>query len=837
MVRNTLVPLVLVESVLVAAYMFSNHVIRDANLSYIYRKADSELQLAAQREAEVVRQQLLSLTRSIEIFRTATAEALSTPPPQSHDLEAQNFRSEDGVLYSVKNNGGAASFYSARTPDSQKNLKKVRQLSVLDPMMKVIKDSNPLISQVYFNSWDSYNRIYPWIDSLKQFPRDMDIPAYNFYYQADAMHDPLRMPDWTEVYIDPAGGGWMTSCIAPVYRQNFLEGVVGFDVQIKSIIERIQKLAIPWGGYAILVSADGMIMAMPPAAESDFGLKELTDYSYQDAIRKEIFKPERFNFYHRHEEIIPLLQNNMEGNGMITLNGRQKLMAWETIPETWWKLITIVDKHKVDRETTSLAEHFEHIGYLMIAGLVLFYICFITYLWWRSRRASLLISEPLRHMNEMVQRISQEEYSQEKPHFQIDELEDTARSIVVMAERIQQITTDLRSAKTEAEQANKAKNLFLSSMSHELRTPLNAILGFSQILHGDQQLSVAERSKYASEILAAGQHLLSLIDDVLNLSRIETNQAGPLKIEVIDAIAICEECCDMLYHLADEKKLSLTTNFPEGGVHLKADRTRLRQIIINLLTNAIKYNHLYGWVQLSVVRMTESNQVKISVHDTGNGIHEDRQHEIFEPFNRLGYETSGIHGTGIGLSISKQLVEAMQGHIGFESVWKEGSLFWITLPASEEALPAEPEIPADSPYAESYALEQNMPHRVIMLGCSQTFQNRMQRLARGSRLRFIPYTDDETLMAAIGTESGMDLFMVNIDHPEQVDCLQHLRTRVRFHFTSIIAITSDPQRLDDEVSGNLFYDYVLLAPLDELHVLSVIHKLINLATKPLIDSL
>lgn len=835
MMRNALVPLVLVETVLIAAYMLSNQFIRDANIEYIFRHADSEVQLSVQREAEVVREQLLAVSRLSEVYRTALDKVLTSPEAAAvSPQEKQNYaRSSDGVLYSRKDIGGAASFYSAITPASRQDLSKVYRLAQLDPLMKVIKDTNPLVSAVYFNSWDSYNRIYPWFNTLDRYPSDMDIPKYNFYYMASADYNPLQMPTWTNVYIDPAGGGWMTSCIVPVYRGHFLEGVAGFDIRIKEIIDRIQKLVIPWGGYAVLVNSDGNIMALPPAGERDFDLKELTDYSYQEAIRKEIFKPERFNLFsrHRQDRTVQMIQNNMEGNGLMTLNGRRKLVAWQTIPETWWKLITIVDEQSVYSETKSLADHFRQIGYLMIAGLIVFYVCFISYIWMRSRNMSRLISGPLQHMSVMVNQISHEKYVQEKPNFHITELQETAKAIVRMAQQIQHITTDLRAAKSEAEKANKSKNLFLSSMSHELRTPLNAILGFGQMLQNDTTLSQSERINYASEILTAGHHLLNLIDDVLNLSNLETNKLAPLNIEPVDAVAICEECCEMLRHLADEKKLSLTTKLPKQPVHVLADRTRLRQIVINLVSNAIKYNRNYGWIQISLDVNSDRQTVKVSVHDTGTGIPLERQGELFQPFNRLGYETSGIHGTGIGLSISKQLVESMRGEIGYESVWQEGSLFWIQLPAANLMLEAQPMVEEPSVAVECTEIVDRAParpYRVILLGCDPVFMNRMMRLAQDSNLTFIDYTTQDELLASTGHEDAINVFMVNIDERSTIDVLQHVRTKERFRFAPIVAVTTNPVRLNQEVTGNLFYDYVLMAPLDELHVLAVIHRLMNL---------
>jgi len=133
------------------------------------------------------------------------------------------------------------------------NMERVLRLAQLDPLMKSIQHSDKLVAALYFNTWDSYNRIYPWFDTPAQYPHDMVIPDYNFYYLADAKHNPERKVMWTEVYLDPAGLGWMMSAIAPVYRGDFLEGVVGLDVTVGQLLGEIAELNVPWQGYAMLV--------------------------------------------------------------------------------------------------------------------------------------------------------------------------------------------------------------------------------------------------------------------------------------------------------------------------------------------------------------------------------------------------------------------------------------------------------------------------------------------------------------------------------------------------------------------------------------------------------
>jgi len=237
-------------------------------------------------------------------------------------------------------------------------------------------------------------------------------------------------------------------------------------------------------------------------------------------------------------------------------------------------------------------------------------------------------------------------------------------------------------AKDAAEAANRAKSDFLSSMSHELRTPLNAVLGFAQILESDDALT-REQTEMAREIFRAGQHLVELVNEVLDLARIESGQ--------IDLILEPVECTEILLHaqtliqpLARTYGVTIEP-FDAAPCTMRADRTRFKQVVINLLSNAIKYNRPGGRVSVAVTAAIDT--VSIAVTDTGAGIPEDRLDELFTQFNRLGRERGEIDGTGIGLALTKRLLDLMGGTIEVESEVGVGSTFTIGLPAAEPGGP------------------------------------------------------------------------------------------------------------------------------------------------------
>jgi len=245
----------------------------------------------------------------------------------------------------------------------------------------------------------------------------------------------------------------------------------------------------------------------------------------------------------------------------------------------------------------------------------------------------------------------------------------------------ERLTVALRRSKEEAEKANRAKSEFLSRMSHELRTPLNAILGFAQLL----EMSALDRDKReaVAQILKAGQHLLGLINEVLEISRIEAGRLSLSPEPVLISSAI-QETLDLLTPMAVRRNIMLRD---EGGKerrrYVMADQQRLKQVLLNLISNAIKYNSDDGTVTIATEEV-DGSRLKIRIRDTGPGIKPDSLPKLFTPFERLGAEQTGVEGTGLGLALSKRLLEMMGGSIGVENNPDRGSTFWMELPLVQD---------------------------------------------------------------------------------------------------------------------------------------------------------
>jgi len=681
-IQMILPPMGFIAFILLMVFVFTNRWNIQRTEEYLAFSARENLTNLVRHESISIEKQLLEIEHSTRFFQNQVGHALREEMRlKPDDAERLSYSAEHAyVTTRDSEEGGAAVFLSNLTEVTESSLSRIARLLSVEETMKNLLESNPLQVSLYFNSHDSLNVIYPYFDTASQYPPDMNIPSYNFYYEADSTHNPSRQPVWTDVYLDPAGHGWMASSIAPVYTGNFLEGVVGIDVTVDTIAKDILQMNIPWNGYGILLSKDGTIMAMPEQGENDFGLDEMTTHTYSEAIFKDTFKPEQFNINTR-DDVSSLAEAiNREESGYFELvfGGREQIAAWASVGGPQWKLVLFVPRDEVLQISSTLASRMTTIIKIIVLVLLGAYILLFIVLHQSAKQFSYRISKPLRDMNQMLRRIGEGQYDQSWQELQVEELNETGLQVVELGKELEKVLSN----NSLLQSANNLKSEFIANMSHEIRTPVNAILGFSMIL--DKQITDVQQKQHLQTIKNSCNTLLSIISDILDLSKFD---AGGQKLH-LDAVDLAREIRDIkeTYRYEQERKsisieVSIDDRLPR---FLLLDGIRIRQILLNLVGNAVKFTE-QGSVTISALTSDagstqDSVKLKLIVRDTGIGIEKQQQKRIFEPFMQT--ENQNVRkygGTGLGLSIVKRFVELMGGSIEVESTVGTGSTFTVTL--------------------------------------------------------------------------------------------------------------------------------------------------------------
>jgi PAS domain S-box-containing protein len=367
------------------------------------------------------------------------------------------------------------------------------------------------------------------------------------------------------------------------------------------------------------------------------------------------------------------------------------------------------------------------------------------------------------------------------------------------------VEAELTNAKSAAEKANLAKSDFLSSMSHELRTPLNAILGFAQLMESDSPRPTPSQKESIDRIMQAGWYLLELINEILDLAMIESGRLA-WSLEPVSLTEVMLECRDMIEPQAQKRGIRVT--FPEldSPCFIKADRTRVKQVFINLLSNAIKYNQAGGSVVVEC-SASASQRVRVSFKDTGGGLSPEKLEHLFQPFNRLGQEASAEEGTGIGLVVTKRLVELMGGAIGVASTVGQGSVFWIELVTTaapklgvgeaDLVVPAQPQVRNDAPVRSLLYVEDN-PANLRLIE---------QIIARRPDMRLLSASSG-TLGIELARAELPDVILMDINLPGMsgIKAMQILRADTATAHIPIVALSANaiPRDIERGLEAGFF---------------------------------
>ena len=681
-VKFSLIPILVVEVALIILYFSINSYISSKNITLLLQEAQSHSQAILENEATIISDKLAEVSRMASILQYTHQNIMANPKQFGLPNGKPQFDvAQNGVFYKT-NKIGSSLYYSAKTQITETEKNKAIFTEAMDMSLKSIVDINPNIIAAYFNTWDNMNRLYPFIDKVyEQYGTHIQMEDYNFYYLADLKHNPEKKPVWTSAYLDPAGNGWMLSCVVPIYNKDFLEGVTGLDITINNLVKNILNRKLPYNANLFMVDKEGMIIAMPEKIETLLELKELKEHLYTDSILKTISKPEEFNILTNKSPFASHFKDLIENKtpyATLKIANKEYLTLQQNIDETHWKLMILIDKENIFASIEHLKNLSNKIGYAAIIFLLFFYVIFFYLLLKRITIFSDSITKPIIDLSNQTSQISQDNKKVTLLESNISEIYQLNVNFVSMINELNERTKKLYDAKIFAEEANKTKDDFLANMSHELKTPLNSINIISDVMIKNKSGNLDEKQIKNLEIVhKCGKDLLYLINDVLDLSKLDAKQ-NHIHNTKINLKNFMTSIYEMFLAQIKAKNIELIFKIDDNLDFIYNDQNKIKQIIRNLLSNALKFTEK-GKIYFIV--KDDKNNIKIIIQDEGIGIPQDKIEYIFDRFKQLdGSTTRKYGGTGLGLSICKEIITLLNGEIKVTSEQNKGSTFEVIIP-------------------------------------------------------------------------------------------------------------------------------------------------------------
>jgi len=686
-VRSALIPILIIEIMLLVLYFSINAYKTYHTKLTLIGEVKENISEMAYREARNINAELTGISQYARILQSEGQRFFRNPDmyPLPNSTPVLKI-APNGTMYKENKNGGGSIYYSGLIEFGPSEYKKAIRTEALDPLFKVITDIDSNVVAVYLNTYDNMNRYYPFIEkTYEQYLPNIKITTFNFYYEADSVHNPSRGVVWTDAYLDPAGMGWMASCIVPVYNNNFLEGVIGIDITIEKFNQNILGMKIPWEGKSFLADNHGVIIAMPASIEELLNLTELTRHDYNQSVQKETYKPDEYNLLKNGSipeslrELIKKGQNISE----IKIKGKTYIISQHEIKETGWRFYTLVDESIVLAPIKRLTRQSNILGYFAIAFLIIFYIPFFILLKRRAEKISSRITYPVHFLVEATSEMSKRLAFNHIETVGIEEIDELSDNFNIMTDKLKILYTDQEQKINEGikqlrekdhmiikQSRQAAMGEMIGNIAHQWRQPLNSLGVIVQNIE-DAYIYNEINEKYLREKVSHIMNLLNYmshtIDDFRNFFRPDKEKQNfSIYKAVLNAVGFMEAnfTCN---NIKVEFKWYQDTE-------IWGYPNEYAQVLLNILNNArdmlIDRNTKEPIIRITVNKSLEKSVVLIG--DNAGGIEQEIIHKIFEPY----FSTKEV-GIGLGLYMSKMIVEKnMNGSLTVRNI-SEGAEFCI----------------------------------------------------------------------------------------------------------------------------------------------------------------
>ena len=482
--KTALTSLIFIELALIIIYFNANDKIAQTSIDFILQDIKKSIDKGVQHATNHLSYKFKDIEQDLRLLQNEHQNFFQYFDHVNIPNNVQFKYAYNGMYYKAYNNGGSSVVVSRTTPITPQMEKKLMATELFDASLKTIVESNPLIVAGYFNSHDNLNRYYPYIhNSFEAFPIDIQMKNYNFYYEADAKHNPKRDVVWTDVYLDPAGQGWMLSAIVPIYNKNFLEGVTGLDVTVESIIQGFLDFELPYEGSSFLINEEGKVIALTRQIAEILKVEKFKRYIYAkgEKIDNTIYKQDSVNILEYKNAVFTsnlkkvLAKSSFEPK--IKINNQTYMMFTQVIEKTNWHLISLINEDNIVKKVRELESDYRQYGYIIIALITLFYLIFFVYLYFKAQNFVKVINTPLRRIIDLTKDLGVKKHIQPIQACGIDEIDALSYNFNELSHELdhrqeQLVESEIKRKQTEEKAITDAltqvyNRHFLDTFSHK----------------------------------------------------------------------------------------------------------------------------------------------------------------------------------------------------------------------------------------------------------------------------------------------------------------------------------------------------------------------------------